>query len=215
MTYSTSYGDWFGREPDGLSLARLKAHPHGIDLGPLRPRVPEILRTPSGRIELCPEPVAAEVTRLSSTVDVSQASTVDGETPELVLIGRRHPRSNNSWMHNVPALMKGRPRCTVLVSSADAARLGLVDGGRARVTSRVGAVELPVEVTDDIAPGVVSIPHGWGHDAPGTRLTVASGQSGVNVNRLTDDLRVDPLSGTAVLNGVPVRLEPLSRNPSA
>jgi anaerobic selenocysteine-containing dehydrogenase len=195
------YGDWFGREPDGLSLSRLRSAPHGIDLGPLRPRIPEVLRTPSGRIELCPAPIAAAV---------AQLSTMDTE-PEYVLVGRRHLRSNNSWMHNVPALMKGRARCTVVVNRGDAAKLGLVDGGQARVSSRVGTVELPVEVTDDIAPGVVSIPHGWGHDAPGTRLTVASGQSGVNVNRLTDDLRLDPLSGTAVLNGVPVSLAPVEQ----
>jgi anaerobic selenocysteine-containing dehydrogenase len=194
------YGDWFGRKPDGLSLGKLRTAPHGIDLGPLQPRIPEILRTPSGRIELCPEPIAAEVRRLASAVPV--------ESP-LVLIGRRHLRSNNSWMHNVPALMKGRARCTVVVNPTDAARLGLAAGGRARVTSRVGAVELTVDVSNEIAPGVVSIPHGWGHDAPGTRLTVASGQSGVNVNRLTDDLRLDPLSGTAVLNGVPVELVPV------
>jgi anaerobic selenocysteine-containing dehydrogenase len=193
------YGDWFGRVPDGLNLARVRNAPHGIDLGPLEPRLPEILRTVSGTVELCPAPIAAAVAGLS-TLD-------DG--PEFVLVGRRHLRSNNSWMHNVPALMKGRPRCTVVVNRADATKLGLTDGGRARVTSRVGEVELPVEVTDDIAPGVVSIPHGWGHDAPGTRLTVASGQSGVSVNRLTDDLRLDPLSGTAVLNGVPVWLVPV------
>lgn len=193
------YGDWFGRVRDGLTLARVRSAPHGIDLGPLEPRIPEILRTVSGTVELCPAPIAAAVQELS-TVD-------DG--PEYVLVGRRHLRSNNSWMHNVPALMKGRARCTVVVNRSDAVKLGLTDGGLARVTSRVGAVELPVEVTDDIAPGVVSIPHGWGHDAPGTRLTVASGQSGVNVNRLTDDLRLDPLSGTAVLNGVPVSLAPL------
>ena len=199
MLRTGPYGDWFGREPDGLSLSRLRAAPHGIDLGALQPRIPEVLRTPSGRIELCPEPIVADLARLAA---VPQA-------PEFVLIGRRHLRSNNSWMHNVPALMKGRPRCTVVVNRADATRLGLADGGLARVTSRVGAVELPVEVTDDIAPGVVSIPHGWGHDAPGTRLTVARGQSGVNVNRITDDLRLDPLSGTAVLNAVPVELAPV------
>jgi anaerobic selenocysteine-containing dehydrogenase len=191
------YGDWFGRKPDGLSLARLRAEPHGVDLGPLQPRVPEILRTPSGRIELCPEPIAAELARLAQEPPAA---------PEFVLIGRRHLRSNNSWMHNVPALMKGRPRCTVVVNRADADRLGLVAGGQARVTSRVGAVELPVEVSDEIAPGVVSIPHGWGHDDPATRLSVAREQAGVNVNRLTDELRLDPLSGTAVLNGVPVQL---------
>jgi anaerobic selenocysteine-containing dehydrogenase len=184
--------------PYGVTLDQLREQPHGIDLGPLEPRVPEVLRTPSGRIELCPDPIAAEVDRLR------ESPAVPDDT--FVVIGRRHLRTNNSWMHNVPALVKGKDLCTVLVNRTDAARLGLASGGRARVTSRVGEVELPVEVTDDIAPGVVSIPHGFGHDLPGVELGVARGHAGVNTNRLTDDLRVDPLSGTAVLNGVPVKL---------
>jgi anaerobic selenocysteine-containing dehydrogenase len=171
-----------------------------VDLGPLEPRIPEILRTPSGRIELCPEPIAAQV------------STMEPEPPEpdtFVVIGRRHLRTNNSWMHNVPALVKGRPLCTLVVNRGDAQRLGLAAGGLATVTSRVGTVELTVDVTDDIAPGVVSIPHGFGHDRPGVEMSVARATSaGVNTNVLTDDLRMDPLSGTAVLNGIPVRVAP-------
>jgi anaerobic selenocysteine-containing dehydrogenase len=158
-----------------------------------------VLRTPSGKVELCPEPIAAEVRRLAE----APAPAGDGE---FVVVGRRHLRSNNSWMHNVPSLVKGRELCTLVVNRADAERLGLVAGGRAEVTSRVGRVELTVEVSDDIAPGVVSIPHGWGHDRPGAELSVARRHAGVNSNLLTDDLRVDPLSGTAVLNGVPVRV---------
>ena len=200
MLRTGPYGDWFGERDGGLSLARLREHPHGIDLGPLQPRIPEILRTPSGRIELCPAPIAEEVGRLGPAPAASS---------ELVLIGRRHLRSNNSWLHNVPALVKGRPLCTVVVNSADARRLALVHGGQARVTSRVGEVDLTVEVTDDIAPGVVSIPHGWGHDLPGMELSVAQQHAGVNSNRLTDDLSIDPLSGNAVLNGVPVQVAPL------
>jgi len=196
------YGDWFGEVPQGLSLAVLRANPHGVDLGPLQPRIPEVLRTRSGLIELCPEPIAEEVRRLSQ-VPLPRDH-------EFVVVGRRHLRSNNSWMHNVPTLVKGKPLCTVVVNSTDARRLGLVSGGLARVTSRVGQVELTVEVTEDIAPGVVSIPHGWGHDLPGVELTVAREHAGVNTNRLTDDLRLDPLSGTAVLNGVPVDIEPVS-----
>jgi anaerobic selenocysteine-containing dehydrogenase len=194
-----AYGDGFGRVPGGLSLARLREQPHGVDLGPLTPRIPEILRTPSGRIELCPPPIAVEVRAL--------AAAPVGEPDGFVVVGRRHLRSNNSWMHNVPTLVKGRELCTVVVNRADAAGLGLVDGGKAWVTSRVGRVELTVEVTDDIAPGVVSIPHGWGHDLPGVELSVASRTGGANANRLTDDLELDPLSGTAVLNGVPVTVE--------
>jgi anaerobic selenocysteine-containing dehydrogenase len=196
------YGDWFGRVPDGMSLARLRENPHGIDFGPLEPRLPEVLRTRSGRVELCPEPIAAEVRRMAG------APAPVGER-EFVVVGRRHLRSNNSWMHNVPALVRGRELCTLVVNRSDADRLGLVDGGRAEVTSRVGRLELPVEVTDDIAPGVVSIPHGWGHDRPGAELSVARARPGVNSNLLTDDLRVDPLSGTAVLNGVPVTVAPV------
>ncbi|MCE6994637.1 molybdopterin oxidoreductase family protein [Saccharothrix sp. S26] len=186
--------------PYGLSLADLLEQPHGVDLGPLTSRVPEILRTPSGRIELCPEPIAADVPRVVAAL----RRPVDG----LVLVGRRHLRSNNSWLHNVPALVKGKQLCTLLVNPADAERLGLVDGGSARVASRVGEVEATVEVSADMAAGVVSLPHGWGHDRPGTRLSTARAHPGVNVNLLTDDLAVDPLSGTAVLNGVHVRVTP-------
>jgi anaerobic selenocysteine-containing dehydrogenase len=200
------YGDWFGRVPAGLSLVQLREHPHGIDLGPLQPRLPEALRTPSGKVELCPAPIADEVRRLAT-------ETAPAGDREFVVVGRRHLRSNNSWMHNVPGLVRGRDLCTVVVNRADAARLGLVAGGRAEVTSRVGRAELPVEVTDDIAPGVVSIPHGWGHDRPGAELSVASRNAGVNSNILTDDLSIDPLSGTAVLNGVPVRITPVQVPP--
>ncbi|MEV8443674.1 molybdopterin oxidoreductase family protein [Actinosynnema sp. NPDC051121] len=186
--------------PYGLSLADLLDRPHGVDLGPLTSRVPEVLRTPSGRIELCPEPIAADVPRVLAAL----RTPVDG----LVLVGRRHLRSNNSWLHNVPALVKGKQLCTLLVNPDDAARLGLQDGGTARVASRVGEVEATVEVSADMTAGVVSLPHGWGHDRPGTRLATARAHPGVNVNLLTDDLAVDPLSGTAVLNGVHVRVTP-------
>jgi anaerobic selenocysteine-containing dehydrogenase len=186
--------------PYGLTLDTLREHPHGVDLGPLDSRVPEILRTPSGRIELCPEPIAAEVRRLIA----GAAGRADDS--RLVLIGRRHLRTNNSWMGNLPALAKGASLCTLLVHPTDASRLGLVDGGRAGVRSRAGAVEAVVEVSDAIAPGVVSLPHGFGHDLPGVRLSVATGNPGVSVNRVTDELAVDPLSGNAVLNAVPVEV---------
>jgi len=188
--------------PYGLSLDALREHPHGVDLGPLAERVPEILRTPSGRIELCPEPIAAQARRL---IGEATASPPPAE-PGLVLIGRRHLRSNNSWMGNVPALAKGASLCTLLVHPADADRLGLVHGGLADVRSRAGGVQATVEVSDAIARGVVSLPHGFGHDLPGVRLSVARRNPGVSVNRVTDELAVDPLSGTAVLNGVPVEV---------
>ncbi|HEX7301468.1 molybdopterin-dependent oxidoreductase [Lentzea sp.] len=184
----------------GISLRQLLDNPHGVDLGPLTPRLPEILRTPSGKVELTPRPIVDDLPRVLAAL----------RTPEtgMVLVGRRHLRTNNSWMHNVPALVKGKPLCTLLVNPGDAAGIGLTDGATARVTSRVGEVEVLVEVTDAIAPGVVSMPHGWGHGQPGTRLTVAGEHAGVNVNLLTDDLRLDPLSGTAVLNGTRVRVVP-------
>jgi anaerobic selenocysteine-containing dehydrogenase len=195
-----AYGDGFGARPGGLSLAHLLDHPHGVDLGPLLPRLPGVLRTASGTVELCPPPIEADVARLRAALDAPP--------DELVLIGRRHLRSNNSWMHNVPALVKGRDRCTLHVHPDDAQRLGLTDGKPALVSSRVGAVEVPVEITPDTMPGVVSMPHGWGHDAPGTRMAVARGRAGVNSNVLTDEQAIDPLSGNAVLNGIPVRVAP-------
>ncbi|RAS65563.1 anaerobic selenocysteine-containing dehydrogenase [Lentzea atacamensis] len=186
--------------PYGVSLRQLLDHPHGIDLGPLTSRLPEILRTPSGRVELTPQPIMDDLPRVLTALRHPET--------DMVLIGRRHLRTNNSWMHNVPALVKGKPLCTLLVNTGDARRLGLTDGATAQVTSRVGKVEVLVEVTDDIAPGVVSMPHGWGHDQPGTQLSVAREHAGVNVNLLTDDLRIDPLSGTAVLNGTRVQVVP-------
>ncbi|MGA4867382.1 molybdopterin oxidoreductase family protein [Streptomyces lavendulocolor] len=188
--------------PYGLTLDRLRAHPHGIDLGPLEPRVPQVLKTRSGGVELLPEPVAADLPRLR------EALSAPGDS--LVLVGRRHLRSNNSWMHNVPTLNSGTNTCTLQVHPEDADRLGLTDGGTARVKAEGGELRVPVEVTDAVRPGVVSIPHGWGHDRPGTRMAVAAGRPGVNVNQLLDGSRLDPLSGTAVLNGFPVRVAPAS-----
>ncbi|MFK0254560.1 molybdopterin-dependent oxidoreductase [Streptomyces sp. NPDC090445] len=185
----------------GLSLERLLAHPHGIDLGPLRPRLPGMLRTRSGRIELLPEPIAAELPRLRAALAERPAA--------LVLVGRRHLRSNNSWLHNVPALSGGSNRCTLQVNPLDAERLGLTDGGRALITADGGSLDVPVEVTDTVRTGVVSLPHGWGHDRDGARLTVAAAAPGANVNQLLDGTLLDPLSGTAVLNGFPVNLTPL------
>jgi anaerobic selenocysteine-containing dehydrogenase len=197
---SGPYGDQFGARPDGLTLDRLAAEPHGIDLGALEPRIPELLRTPSGKIELAPEMLVADLDRL--------AASLDRPAPELLLVGRRHVRSNNSWMHNLPMLAKGPERCTLQLHPDDAARRGLAAGARARITSRVGSVEAAVEITDGIAPGVVSLPHGWGHDEPGTLLSVAARRPGTNSNILTDELALDPLSGTAVLNGIPVEVAP-------
>ena len=203
MLRTGPFGDGFGADPDGTSLDDLLANPHGRDFGPLVPRVPEVLRTPSGRIELAPEPLVADLVRLHASADEFAARG-------LVLVGRRHLRSNNSWMHNVEVLVKGKPRCTLQVHPDDAVELGLVDGGAAKVTSRVGSVQAPVEVTEAIRPGVVSLPHGWGHDLPGAKLRVAAEHAGVNSNTLSDDEAFDPLSGTSVLNGIPVTVGPAS-----
>ena len=196
------YGDAFGANPGGLTLERLLANPHGIDLGPLRPRLTQVLRTRSGKVELAPEPLVADVDRLRKTLSRSDDRAGD----RFVLIGRRHLRSNNSWMHNLPALIGGSNRCTLQIHPDDAADLGVTDS--ARVKGPGGELVAPVEITDAIRPGVVSLPHGWGHDRGGTRLGVASDHPGVNVNQLNDGSVLDPLSGTAVLNGLPVQVAP-------
>ncbi|MFD0147004.1 MULTISPECIES: molybdopterin oxidoreductase family protein [unclassified Streptomyces] len=187
--------------PYDLTLDDLLRAPHGIDLGPLEPRLPGLLRTRSGRVELLPEPIAADLPRLRAALDAPPGG--------LVLVGRRHLRSNNSWLHNAPSLNSGSNRCTLHVHPADADRLGLADGKPARIAAEGGALEVEVEITDAVRSGVVSLPHGWGHDRPGTRLAVAEARPGVNVNQLLDGSRLDPLSGTAVLNGFPVELAPL------
>jgi anaerobic selenocysteine-containing dehydrogenase len=202
MLRTGPYGDGFGADADGLSLALLEERPHGVDLGPLVPRVPEVLRTPSGRIELVPEPCAQDVARLRLALDRRV-------TPEaLVLVGRRDLRSNNSWMHNLNVLVKGKGRCTVHVHPDDARRLGVTDGADVAVRSDAGQVVLAAEVTDAVMPGVVSIPHGWGHDVEGVRLATAGKRPGVNSNVLAGSALFDPLSGNAVLNGIPVELAP-------
>ncbi|MFB8027891.1 molybdopterin oxidoreductase family protein [Streptomyces sp. NPDC056465] len=186
--------------PYDLTLEKLLAHPHGIDLGPLKPRVPQVLRTRSGRIELFPAPIAADLPRLRAALGARPAG--------LVLVGRRHLRSNNSWMHNVASLRGGTNVCTLQIHPDDAARIGLAEGDTARITAAGGEVEAPAEITDSVRSGVVSLPHGWGHSRPGTRMSVAGADPGVNVNQLLDGTLLDPLSGTAVLNAVPVSVAP-------
>jgi anaerobic selenocysteine-containing dehydrogenase len=202
MLQTGPFGAGFDASSDGASVALLRAHPHGVDFGALEPRLPEILRTPSGRVELAPPELLADVPRLMAAVDELAAQP-------LMLVGRRHLRSNNSWMHNIEVLVKGKPRCTLQVHPDDAQRLGLSHGAAARVTSRVGSVDAPVEITDAIRPGVVSLPHGWGHGQPGTRMRVAGERAGVNSNVLADPAAMDPLSGTSVLNGIPVDVRPV------
>ncbi|MBK7078853.1 MAG: molybdopterin-dependent oxidoreductase [Myxococcales bacterium] len=192
------YGDGFGVRPGGLTLAALRAAPHGLDLGPLAPRLPDVLRTPDRRIALAPALIVDDVARLEAALEAAP--------PALVLIGRRELRSNNSWMHNLPHLMKGADRCTLLVHPDDARARGLTDGGRARVASAVGAVEAPVEISDEVRPGVVSLPHGFGHDLAGVRLAVARAHGGVNVNQVSDPAFHDGPSANAAFNGVAVEV---------
>ena len=192
------FGEGFGANHDGVSVAMLKRHPHGVDYGALVPRIPEALRTPSGRIELAPPELMADLPRLRASLSA--------DPEQVLLVGRRHLRSNNSWMHNIRVLVKGKPRCTLQLHPDDAARLGVVDGAPVRITSRVGSVVAPAEITDAIRPRVVSLPHGWGHSQQGTRQSVAREHAGVNSNVLTDHEAIDPLSGNAVLNGIPVSL---------
>jgi anaerobic selenocysteine-containing dehydrogenase len=200
MLRTGPYGDGFGADEDGLSLDVLEANPHGVDLGPLEPRLPEVLRTESGMVELAPQQCMDDVERLRAALDRPPANG------SLVLIGRRDLRSNNSWMHNLQILVKGRRRCTVHVNPADAERLGITDGADVRVRSTAGEVVLPAEVTDAIRQGVVSIPHGWGHDVEGVEMATASRHGGANSNRLARSDMFDPLSGNAVLNGIPVEI---------
>lgn len=194
------YGDGFGQVQGGLSLDHLEANPHGVDLGPLESQFPGLLSTPSAKVELAPEPIVKDLARLGARLEQT-------DSPSLLLVGRRHVRSNNSWMHNVEPLVRGKARCTLQIHPDDAASLGASDGGLARVSSTVGELLVPVEITSDIMPGVVSLPHGWGHHAPGARLTVARQHAGVNSNVLTDGSVLDPLSGNAQLNAIPVRVE--------
>jgi len=184
------------RRPVGLTLQRLLDAPNGVDLGALETAFPRRIATPNRRIDLAPAMFVADLGRA--------AAALDEPVPSLSLIGRRHVRSNNSWLHNSQRLVKGKPRCTLMLHPDDAAERGLIDGAIARVTSRVGMVEVAVEITPDIQPGVVSLPHGWGHGRAGVRLGIASAHAGVSINDLIDDRRIDALTGTAVLNGTPV-----------
>ncbi|WP_158879929.1 molybdopterin oxidoreductase family protein [Amycolatopsis anabasis] len=178
-----------------LSLARLKKQPHGVDLGPLERRLPGRAK----KIDLAPRLYLDDLPRLRARLERQPAD-------ELLLIGRRQLRSNNSWMHNSPRLVKGKPRCTLLIHPEDAARRGLADGDTTTLSSRAGEIEVPVEVTDSIMPGVVSLPHGWGHHRPGVRLRVASEHAGVSVNDVTDEHFIDELTGTSAVSGLPVRV---------
>lgn len=222
----------YGRGREGLTLSRLRREVHGVDLGPLRPSLPDRLGHANKRITLAPDLLVQDLTRLhdwwqrvsseqlavssEQSAGNSQQSPVSSlqslnlsisQSPHtFLLIGRRHLRSNNSWMHNSERLVRGKERCTVMVNRGDAAALGLSDGQIVEVRSRVGCITLPAELTDDIMPGVVSIPHGWGHNRPGIRLDVAQQHPGASLNDLTDEQALDELTGNAAFSAIPVTL---------
>lgn len=201
------YGE--GVSDSGLSLAKLLDHPHGIDLGPLEPAFPDILATPSGRVELAPPEILADLDRLELLRDTAPG-------PDLKLVGRRQLRSNNSWMHNVAILMKpASHHSRLLINPADAARLGIESGVSVRVRNEVGAVAAVADVSDEVMEGVVSLPHGWGHNRDGVQMAVAVANAGPNYNTLVDSRRMDPLSGNAVLNGIDVVVEPVGQSGGA
>lgn len=189
-----------------LSVAALGRTPGGRDLGPLVEQLPGRLQTPSRRISLDHPSVLASVATLASLASLGGPPALAPD--ELLLIGRRHQRDNNSWMHNTTRLTRGRPRHRLLAHPDDLAARGLVSGAMVTVTSASGSVTVEVEATRDVMPGVVSLPHGYGQDAPGVRLSVARSLPGVSANDLTNPSVVDPVSGNAVVNGIPVRLTP-------
>jgi anaerobic selenocysteine-containing dehydrogenase len=190
---------------NGIRLKDVADNPHGIDFGALVPLLPQRLMTPGKRIQLAPEIILNDIPRVRDMLHDAKSAQVNGF--DLQLIGRRHVRSNNSWMHNSERLVRGKNRCTLMMHPNDAQTRGLADGQAVCVTSRVGQVEIPVEVTDNIMPGVVSIPHGWGHKRSGVRLAIAREHAGVSMNDLTDDKRLDALTGNAAFSGVTVRVE--------
>ena len=190
----------------GLSLKRLKANPNGIDLGELQPVLPAGLRTTDKKIDAAPQ---VYVSHLKQAVipQLKAATESQPKANEFSLIGRRHLRSNNSWMHNSKRLVKGADRCTLMMHSNDAQTLNLVDGAPVAISSSVGSVKAPLEITDEIMPGVVSLPHGYGHHRPKTKLSVATEHAGVSINDLTDDKIVDNLTGNAAFSAQTVRIE--------
>jgi anaerobic selenocysteine-containing dehydrogenase len=184
--------------PHRTTLDALRAHPHGVDYGPLQPCLPDRLLTADGRIRLAPPAFVADLARLETELAAPAA--------ELVLIGRRQLRGNNSWMHNAPRLMRGADRCTLMLHPVDAEARAIAAGDRVTVRTNVGAVTVPAEITDRLMPGVVSLPHGFGHARPGVRQSLAAEQPGASFNDLSDPERLDELTGNAAFSGIPVEV---------
>ena len=208
MLRAGEYGDAFGRVPGGISLAKLRDHPHGLDLGPLAQRLPGMLGTPDGKIHIAPDLLMQDLERLGARLEQAE------DPNAMLLIGRRDPRSKNSWLHNVPALAKGKDRCAAMIHPLDAERHGLADGDDVELATETGRVVAPVTISADIMPGVVSLPHGYGHGGEGTRQQVAASKPGASANDLIGEWRLDVPSGSSVLNGVPVTLSRRDRTPS-
>lgn len=193
------WGDDLGRHPGGLTLDEVRRHPDGLRLAELTGgRLDEVLCTPSGTVELVHQRLVDDIPRLRARLQ----RPADG----LVLTSRRHLRSNNSWLHNVPSLMRGKDRCTLLIHPDDADRVGMQSGDLAEVSTCEGSLTVPAEVSDEMMPGVVSLPHGWGHGLDGTQLQIANDRPGVNSNHLNPAHLIDVPSSTQVVNGVPCRV---------
>ncbi len=191
--------------PYKLTLKELKKHPHGLDLGPLEPRMKHLISHATGRIDLAPKAICADFTRLASKVELPLPTQDD-----FLLIGRRTLRSMNSWLHNSKRLVSGKSPCVLFMHPNDARRLGLGSGERVHVTSSRNRIEVPLEITDEMMPGVVCMPYGWGHNRDGIRMAVAAKVAGGNYNDLVEEDVFDAVSGASVLNGVPVRISPVS-----
>jgi anaerobic selenocysteine-containing dehydrogenase len=187
-----------GLKPGGLTLGKVQKALHGIDLGPLQPRMPAALNHPDKHIHLRPDFFSGAIAQCQHLLTVS--------TQDLVLIGRRHVRNNNSWLHNSQRLIKGKNRCTAQLHPNTAAHYDIQNTETVRISSRVGSVDIEAEITDSIMPGVISIPHGFGHHRTGTGWQLAAQHAGISANDLTDEQQTDPLSGNAVLNGVSIHL---------
>jgi anaerobic selenocysteine-containing dehydrogenase len=188
--------------PHKLSIEKLLAARHGIDLGPLEPRLDKILSTPDRKIHLVPEKLVPDLSRLEKRMsEWEQAAPA-----EFLLVSRRELRSNNSWLHNSLRLVKGSRICTLIMNKSDAERLGIANGEPARMFTKIGEISVPAEITEDIMPGVVSMNFGWGHNVEGVRLRVARAHAGVNVNEITDEKHLDAFSGISMLDGIPVKV---------
>lgn len=198
--------------PHRMTLKQLKSQAHGIDLGPLKPRIRDVIGTPDKCLHLVPRPLADDLKRLEQKL-VETPIAVEDRT--FSLSSRRTLRSMNSWLHNSPRMVKGPSRCTLVMNPRDANQLGIRSGISVEITSRVGQIAARGEVSDEMMPGVVSLPYGWGHDRPGAQMSVASQHAGISMNDLTDERSYDHVSGTTVLDGIPVRirvLEPANLN---